>query len=325
VRSIEQLAEIVGEDMQKVEHQLTAAINSQIAPVKEICTYVVGTGGKRLRPLILLLAARFSGYAGRDHITLACALEYIHTATLLHDDVIDHAEIRRGNSTANRLWGNQMTVLAGDFFLSRAFSMAVESKDMRVLEVIAQASRCMAESEIFEVSKSGDPLTTEEEYFFIVRNKTASLIAAAARIGGILGQVDGRCEQALEDYGLNLGIAFQIMDDILDYYSTEKDFGKTIGKDLQEGSMTLPFIAALSRSNPEERSRMIEIMLSKRRGKRELSQVIKLIEKLQGQSYAREQAAVYVRRAIEALGVFDENGKKQPLLDLAEYVLNRRA
>lgn len=325
MRSIEQLAEIVGEDMQKVEQQLTAAINSQIAPVKEICTYVVGSGGKRLRPLILLLTARFCGYAGRDHIILACALEYIHTATLLHDDVIDHAEIRRGNLTANRLWGNQMTVLAGDFFLSRAFSMAVEGKNTRVLEVIAQASRCMAESEIFEVSKSGDPLTTEEEYFFIVRNKTASLIAAAARIGGILGQANGRCEQALEDYGLNLGIAFQIMDDILDYYSTEKDFGKTIGKDLQEGSMTLPFIAALNRSNPEERSRMIEIMRSKRRGKRELSQVIKLIEKLQGQSYAREQAAVYVRRAIEALGVFDDNGKKRPLLDLAEYVLHRRA
>jgi len=325
VRSIEQLAEIISADLQKVEEQLTAAISSDIAPVQEICTYIIGSGGKRLRPLILLLSARLCGYAGHEHIALACALEYIHTATLLHDDVIDHADIRRGNSTANRLWGNQMTVLAGDFFLSRAFSLAVEAKNTRVLEVIAQASRCMAEAEIFEVSKSGNPLTTEEEYFIIVRNKTASLIAAAARIGGILGRADQRCEQALEEYGFNLGIAFQLMDDILDYYATETVFGKTIGKDLQEGSMTLPFIAALGRANAEERSRMVGIMQSAKRGKRELAQIISLIEKLQGERYAREQAAAYVRRATAALDAFDQRGDKQPLLDLAEYILYRKS
>jgi octaprenyl-diphosphate synthase len=311
--------------MDKVEKELLASISSEIETLEDICRYIMSSGGKRLRPLILLLTVRFCEYKGDNHIPLACALEYIHTATLLHDDVIDHAELRRGNSSANMLWGNQATILAGDFFLSKAFSLAVEVNNIKILKVLARVSKSMAEAEVFQVSKSNDPLTTEDEYFFIVKNKTAGLIAASSRIGGILGGVTSREERALENYGYNLGIAFQIMDDVLDYYSSERDFGKTIGKDLQEGNITLPFIAALSKSTPEDRKSMIQIIQSKNQRKRELSLVIDLIEKFKGKTYAVEQAKRYIRQATDALKVFRNNGKKKPLVELAEYVVQRKS
>lgn len=323
--SIDSLLEIVSEDMDKVEKNLTVSISSEIDMLGDICRYIVNSGGKRLRPLILLLTTRFCEYKGDNHIPLACVLEYIHTATLLHDDVIDHAEIRRGNSSANRLWGNHATILAGDFFLSNAFSIALKVNNSRVLEIIARTSKCMVEAETFQVSKAGDPLTSEEDYFFIVKNKTASLIAASSRIGGILAGFTDRQEKALEDYGFNLGIAFQIMDDVLDYYSSERDFGKKIGKDLQEGSITLPFIAALDRSTSEDRERMIQIIKGRKRGEEELSRIIDLIEKYKGSAYATQKAKQYSKQAVDALKVFENNGKKRPLIDLAEYIVERKS
>jgi len=321
--SIDALQKIVIADLDKVEKQLTASISSEIAILGDICNYVVHSGGKRLRPLILLLTARFCEYKGDRHIPLACVLEYIHAATLLHDDVVDHAEMRRGSSSVNLLWGNQATVLAGDFFFSKAFSMAVESDNLRILDVIAKASHCMAEAEIFQVSKEGDPLTSEEDYFFIVQNKTASLISASSRIGGILGGVTQREEKALEDYGFNLGISYQIMDDVLDYSSSEAVFGKTIGKDLQEGRITLPFIAALNRSTPEDRQSMIQTIQKKARGKEDLGRISGLIEKYKGNEYAVNKANFYAQQAVDTLKVFGNNAKNNSLVELAGYVVKR--
>lgn len=309
--------------MDCVEEMLFSAIASDIQVLHDICAHILHSGGKRLRPLMLLLTARFCNYEGRHHIPLACVLEYIHTATLLHDDVIDHAEMRRGNSSAHILWGNQATILAGDFFLSRAFSMAVGADNLKILDVIARTSICLTEAETYQVSKAGDPMTSEEDYFFIVRNKTASLIAAASRIGAILGGVSVVEEEALESYGLHLGIAFQIMDDVLDYYSTEKEFGKTIGKDLQEGSITLPFIAALRQSSPEDRASMIAMITAKTYQQEELGRIIRLIEQYGGTDYARDKARAYVRTAIDALAIFKDAEQRQALIDLAEYVVAR--
>jgi len=309
--------------MDRVEEMLFSAMASDIQALHDICGHILRSGGKRLRPLMLLLTARFCNYRGSHHIPLACVLEYIHTATLLHDDVIDHAEMRRGNSSAHIIWGNQATILAGDFFLSRAFSMAVGANNLKILDVIARTSICLTEAETYQVSKAGDPMTSEEDYFFIVRNKTASLIAAASRIGAILGGVSEAEEQALESYGLHLGIAFQIMDDVLDYYSSEKEFGKTIGKDLQEGSITLPFIAALRQSSPEDRASMIAMITAKSYQQEELGRIIRLIEQYGGTAYARDKARAYVRTAIDALAIFKNTDQRQALIDLAEYVVAR--
>lgn len=321
---IDGLMEIIAEDMDKVEKMLLLSISTEIEILEEICKHILGSGGKRLRPLILLLTTRVCDYKGDSHIPLACVIEYLHTATLLHDDVIDHAEIRRGNSSANKLWGNQATILAGDYFFSKAFSMAVEVHDWRALRVIAKTSQCMAEAETFQVAKAGDPLLTEEEYFFIIKNKTAGLIAASSKIGGILSGLTDREVKALENYGFNLGIAFQIMDDVLDYCSSEKDFGKTIGKDFQEGSITLPFITALDRSSPEDRQRMVYMAQKKERGEEGLTKCIDLIEKYHGSKYAVEKAEEYSRQAVDALTAFKNNKKMRPLAGLAEYVATRK-
>ena len=321
--TIDVLLQVVRSDMDRVEEMLLASIASDVRVLHDICAHILRSGGKRLRPLMLLLTARFCGYNGQKHIPLACVLEYIHTATLLHDDVIDHAEVRRGTSPAHLLWGNQATILAGDFLLSRAFALAVGARDMKVLDVIAQTSICLTEAETYQVSKTGDPMTSEEDYFFIVRNKTASLIAAASRIGAILSRLSKDAEQALERYGLNVGIAFQIMDDVLDYASREEEFGKTICKDIQEGSITLPFIAALRNSSPQDRIRMIDIVHNKRHAPEEISHIARLVEQYGGNAYAREQAQAYIREAIAALDVFEDSPKRQWLIDLAQYVGER--
>ena len=323
--SVDSLLDLVREDMDSVEKMLISSSSSEVNILENICRHILNSGGKRLRPLMLLLAAKTCGYTGNKHINLACVIEYIHTATLLHDDVIDQAEVRRGNSSANKLWGNQSTILAGDFFFSKAFLIAIETGDLKSLQVIANAAKLIAEGETFQVSKTHDPLVSEEDYLYIVKNKTAILLAAASRIGGILGKVPEKTEKALEDYGLNLGIAFQIMDDVMDYYSNENDFGKTIGKDFQEGSITLPFIAALKKSSPEDKAKLIETMQNKSRDSEKLTDVINIINKYQGNSYAVNIAKNYTKKAIDALKNIADQKTRKPLIKLAEFIMARKS
>ena len=323
--SVDSLLDLVREDMDSVEKMLISSAASEVNILEDICHHILNSGGKRLRPLMLLLAAKTCGYTGNKNINLACVIEYIHTATLLHDDVIDQAEVRRGNSSANKLWGNQSTILAGDFFFSKAFSIAIETGDLKSLQVIANAAKLIAEGETFQVSKTDDPLVSEEDYLYIVKNKTAILLAAASRIGGILGKVPEETEKALEDYGLNLGIAFQIMDDVMDYYSNENDFGKTIGKDFQEGSITLPFIAALKKSSPEDKAKLIETMQNKSRDSGNLTDVINIINKYQGSSYAINIAKKYTKKAIDALENIADPENRKPLVKLAEFIMERKS
>jgi octaprenyl-diphosphate synthase len=323
--AVDSLLNLVKEDMDRVKDMLLSSASSEVSILEDICSHILSSGGKRLRPLILLLSANACGYKGDQHIPLACVIEYIHTATLLHDDVIDHAEIRRGNSSANKLWGNQSTILAGDFFFSKAFSIAVETGDIKALKVISTAAKLIAEGETFQVSKTDDPMISEDDYIYIVKNKTAILLAAASKIGGILGKVSEEKEKALEDYGLNIGIAFQIMDDVMDYYSNEDDFGKTIGKDFKEGSITLPFIAALNKSSSEDKKKLIEVMQNEKRDDKELADVINLIDKYQGNAYAVNKAKQYVKKAIDALEVITDQDKKEPLIKLAGYIMERKS
>ena len=323
MKDMDSLLAFVHDDMERVEQMLMASIDTRVDVLNDICRHILGSGGKRIRPLILLLTARFCGYRGTSHIPLACVLEYIHTATLLHDDVIDHAEMRRGNSSAHRLWGNQSTILAGDYFFSRAFSLAVGVGDVRILGVIARAAQCLAEAETFQVAKTGDPLTTEQEYFYIIENKTASLIEAAARSSAILSGLDNGREMLLADFGRNLGIAFQIMDDVLDYQASEKDLGKTIGKDLQEGCMTLPLIAALAKGSEEEKAMVAGLMVSRQWQQKDIAAVRDFIEKHQGTGYAVACARERIKAGLASLVSFDSTGPKEALADLACYVMER--
>jgi len=323
LKDIDSLLALVREDMDRVEQMLMSAIDTPVELLNGICRHILGSGGKRIRPLILLLSARFCGYRGASHIPLACVLEYIHTATLLHDDVIDHAEMRRGLSSAHTLWGNQATILAGDYFFSRAFSLAVGVGDVRILEVISQAAQRLAEAETFQVEKTGDPLTTEQEYFYIIENKTASLMEAAARASAILGGLGQPQQQLLADYGRNLGIAFQIMDDVLDYQASEKDLGKTIGKDLQEGCMTLPLIAALARGSSKEKTVIAGLMDNRQWQSKDIAAVREFIEKYRGTDYAVTCAREKINAGLAALASFEAGELKTALVDLAGYVLDR--
>ncbi len=320
---LDSVFDIVADEMKVVEKTLLAHVGSDIDQINSICSYVFKSGGKRLRPLILLLAARCCGYQGDSHITVACVMEYIHTATLLHDDVIDHAEIRRGNSSANILWGNQSTILSGDFLFAKAFSLAVSIHDIEVLDIIAETCSRLAEAEMMQVIKAGDPRITEQEYFTIITDKTASLFSACTRIGGILGRVSGEKVKAVERYGHHFGIAFQIMDDVLDYSAREEDLGKTIGKDLQEGSITLPFIAALERSSPQDRDCLLNAFGPGSVSPENLSRIIKIVEHYKGSDYAVARARDHVQHAIDALEAFKDRDAVQPLIDLAKYVVER--
>jgi len=324
VTSIDAIIAVVKADLDRVEQGLFVSLAEHLELIKNVSNYVLSSGGKRFRPLVLLLAARLCNYRGESHIPLSCVVEYIHTATLLHDDVIDHAQIRRGNSSANMLWGNHTTILVGDFLLSKAFSMAIEHGSIPVLKVLSSAATRMVEAETLQLEHSRNSLLAEDEYLQIITKKTATLISAAAQIGAILAGVNSTREQALADYGMNVGIAFQIMDDVLDYASTEHDLGKAIGKDLQEGSITLPFIEALQRSSVRDKKIMTELLC---RGEElqpgDMVAIIEIINKYEGNRRAVDKAQYYIRKAEEALQAFDGSEQKKPLLALARYVVER--
>jgi octaprenyl-diphosphate synthase len=321
---IDAIITAVKDDLQRVEQSLFVSLAEHAPLSRDVSSHVLSSGGKRFRPLLLLLAARLCNYQGENHIPLACVIEYIHTATLLHDDVIDHAQIRRGNASANALWGNHTSILAGDFLLSKAFSMAIEAGNREILRVLSRAATLMVEAELQQSEHSHDPLITETEYLQIITKKTASLIAAASQIGAILAGVNSSKEQALTEYGLNVGIAFQIMDDVLDYASTENDLGKTIGKDLLEGSVTLPLIEALRRSSAHDKNTVLHLMdKGQALDAADLSVIFEIVNKYHGSRGAIEKAKTFVQKAKDALTVFDSADHKTPLLDLATYVVER--
>jgi len=321
---LEEILKWVGDDLEKVDLEFRKNLRSNVPIITAIGEHLLLSGGKRLRPLLLLLSAKACGYQGTEHIAMASLIEFIHTATLLHDDVVDHAELRRGMKSANAKWGNEACVLVGDFLFTKCFSLLVENGNPKILQAIARATTLMAEGELEELIKTNDLSITEENYFSIIIRKTAALFSAATQIGAILGDVPEEKERVFTDFGMNLGIAFQLIDDTLDYTSREQDFGKKIGIDLQDGKITLPLIFSLRHCSEKELSLIQETVLANPVTKEAFDQVVRIIEKYQGLTYTLEKAKEYVNRAKENLFSLPPSREKEALLSLSDYVLERK-
>ena len=315
---------MIGKDLQAVERALEKNIQSEIPLVPNMGRYIFDSGGKRFRPLLLILSARLCGYKGKEHIHLACILEFIHTATLLHDDVVDDAKIRRGNSSANTIWGNQASILIGDLFFAQSFSLIAQTRNWRVLKVLTEATTKLAQGELLDLVKEGDFSCDETEYLTTITYKTASLIKAACHVGAILGNADQRKERAMKNFGNNLGIAYQLMDDTLDYISTEEELGKTIGKDLTEGKITLPLIHTLQESSRKDREFIITTLKNEKLTKKSLDTLLSVIKKYQGLEYTAKKAKAYALKAKKELNGLSPSPAKEALIAIADYVLERR-
>jgi octaprenyl-diphosphate synthase len=320
---MESVLATIEKDLKYVERQFREDLNSDADLIRKVGEYILSSGGKRIRPALLLLSARLCGYQGNRHISLASVIEFIHTATLLHDDVVDNASLRRGIASANTLWGNQASVLVGDFLFSKSFSILVKDGDLDILRIISDATTTIAEGEVLQLACINDTGITEERYIDVVRNKTAILLATACQAGAILGKVDGCLESALHDFGMDLGIAFQLIDDTLDYVSSQEQFGKSIGHDLEEGKITLPLIHTLKRCSPEERVIIVDVIMSDVLDDKGFEAVASLVGAHGGIEYAVDVARGYVRRGKARLNIFPDSSGKSAMLKLADYIITR--
>ena len=319
--SLDQVRDLAAEDMQAVNRLIETRLRSDVLLINQLGLYIVNSGGKRLRPLLVLLAAHACGYSGRHHINLAAIVEFIHTATLLHDDVVDASELRRGRETANALWGNEASVLVGDFLYSRAFEMMVEVGSMRIMEIMAQTTNTIAEGEVMQLLNCHDPDTSEARYMEVIRCKTAKLFEAAARIGAVLGGQSPAVEEAMAAYGMHLGTAFQLIDDVLDYSADAAETGKNIGDDLAEGKPTLPLIYVLRKGTPEQIAVVRQAI--EHGGRDDIEAVQKAIESVGGIAYTAQSARSAADQAMQALQGLTASPYKDALYALAEFSVNR--
>lgn len=310
-------------DMEKVEVRFREHLESDVPLIRKVGEYVLSSGGKRVRPLLLLLTAKMSGYQGTQHIDLASVVEFIHTASLLHDDVVDTASLRRGNASANTVWGNEASVLVGDFLFAKSFSIMVGSGDLRILQILSDATTKMAEGEVLQLISTCDIAMAEERYMTVIRTKTAVLIAAACQCGGFLGGATPEQDDALRDFGMDLGVAFQLMDDALDYVAAEADFGKAHCQDLAEGKVTLPLIQVLRLCSEDERQTIATIVEREELEEADIATVSALIGRYQGIEYTRQRAGELVERAKSYLTVFASDPAKEALSELADFVVQR--
>ena len=313
----------VAQELKEVEAVIQKETTSEIYLITTVVQYIIGNGGKRLRPLLTLLAARMAGSKNLGSPNLAAAMEMIHTATLLHDDVVDNAPLRRGRPSTKAKWGNQISVLVGDFFWTKASEMVVRHGDLKILEVITRAINTTTEAEILEITKHNDCAIDEEIYIQIIRGKTAVLLSACAQIGAILGKVSEPFEEALRRYGMDLGIAFQLTDDMLDYNGDEEKFGKKKGGDFREGKMTLPLIIALKNSDTEEQQKIKDVFLADKLDPKQLKEITAIIQKYEGLKKTQELAKTFTDRAKENLAPFKPSLEKEALLGLADYAVER--
>lgn len=314
------------DDMRQIEAHLDKYITSEVKLIPEVAHHLIDSGGKRFRPLLQLICSSLCGYKGVHRFPLAAVIEFIHTATLLHDDVIDQAVIRRGKTSANNIWGNAASVLVGDFLYSKAFKLLSEIGDIAIIRLMSKITNIMSEGEVFQLVKCGDVNLTEDEYLCIIEKKTAVLISAACASGAILGSASPDKTEALEQFGYNIGKAFQITDDTLDYMAKEEDFGKSIGKDLEEGKMTLPLIHALKQCTPEEKDKTKELLLLARKqgGKNAAQEILSLIQKYKGIDYSLRCAQKLIADAQSQLNIFADCPEKNQLNAVAEYILSRK-
>ena len=313
----------VADDMRRVDELVAARLESDVALVREVARYIVAAGGKRLRPALLLLACGALGYRGEPRFALAAVVEFIHTATLLHDDVVDESQLRRGMRTANAAFGNAAAVLVGDFLYSRAFQMMVEVDDMRVMRVLADATNTIAAGEVMQLMGSHDPEVDEARYLEVIRRKTAKLFEAAARLGAVLARSPAPVEAGLARYGAHVGTAFQLIDDVLDYSGDEAAIGKTLGDDLAEGKPTLPLIHVLRSGSPSDQAVVRQAIVAG--GRDDFGAVLRAIRACGSLDYARAAAQREAQAALEALGPLPQSEFKRSLLELASFSVVRQS
>lgn len=316
------LALIAG-DMRGMDSVIARRLKSEVPLVSQVSQYIVAAGGKRLRPALLLLMCGTLGYKGEQRFNLAAVVEFIHTATLLHDDVVDESTLRRGRATANEMFGNPASVLVGDFLYSRAFQMMLDAGDMRIMQTLAEATNVIAEGEVLQLMNMHDASLSEEGYLLVIRSKTAKLFEASARLAALLAHSTPAVEQSCADYGQALGTAFQVIDDVLDYDGDALEMGKNLGDDLREGKATLPLIIAMQRGSPSECGLIREAIETG--GTVHMAQIIEIVQKTGALVATRAAAAAEAQRALEALRILPQNLYSDALKQMASELLERRA
>ncbi|MGO8867299.1 MAG: polyprenyl synthetase family protein [Alphaproteobacteria bacterium] len=321
--ALARLQALVAEDLRQVNDVIVQRMASEVVLIPQLAGHIVAAGGKRLRPLLTLASAKLCGYEGRRHVRLAACVEFIHTATLLHDDVVDESDRRRGLATANAVWGNKASVLVGDFLFSRAFQLMVEDGSLEVLRILSNASAVIAEGEVHQLVTANDTATSETAYLEVIRAKTATLFAAACEIGAVVAERPRVEAEALDGYGLNLGIAFQLVDDVLDYSARLEKLGKNIGDDFRDGKITLPIVLAFRRGNESERAFWRRTLEELEQKEGDLEHAIQLMEKHGSLRDTVSRARHYGSIARDALGIFPDSAEKRSLIELIDFCIQR--
>ena len=320
---MDRLNALVEDDLKAVNEEILDRMASEVELIPELADYLISSGGKRLRPMLTLAAAKLCAYDGSNHISLAAAVEFIHTATLLHDDVVDGSDLRRGKKAANLVYGNQASVLVGDFLFSRSFQLMVTSGHLRVLDILSNAAAVIAEGEVLQLATANNTATTEDTYLQVIQAKTAALFAAATQVGAVIAERSDAEEEALESYGRNLGIAFQLVDDALDYSGNQAKLGKSVGDDFREGKITLPVVLAFRRGSAEERDFWKRTMEKVDQSDADLEHAMALLEKHGTVAATIERARHYGEIAKDALAIFPESDAREVMQDLVEFVISR--
>jgi octaprenyl-diphosphate synthase len=314
---------LVAEELREVNAVILERMKSPVVLIPELAGHIIASGGKRLRPMLTLAAAKLCGYAGRRHVNLAACIEFIHTATLLHDDVVDDSGLRRGNATANAVWGNKPSVLVGDFLFSRAFQLSVEDGTLKVLDILASTSAILAEGEVMQLMTSNDTSTSEAAYLDVITAKTAALFRAACQLGAVVAGRPSGEEEALKAFGLNLGILYQLVDDALDYAGRSQTLGKNSGDDFREGKITLPVVLAFRRGAEEERAFWRRAMEDGEQREGDFEHALGLLERHGALAASFERARHYGAMAKDALGLFPDGEAKRALLAVVEFCIER--
>jgi len=322
--NIEAIQELTQNDMTQVNDLIYQQLKSDVALINQLGIYIVNAGGKRMRPMLTVLAANALNYKGSSHYSIAAIIEFIHTATLLHDDVVDESNMRRGRETANALFGNSASVLVGDFLYTRSFQMMTKLDDMRIMDILSDATNIVAEGEVLQLMNCNDPDTTEESYLQVIYCKTAKLFEAATRLAAVISEQDKKIEQALADYGKYLGTAFQLVDDIMDYTADAKEMGKNVGDDLAEGKPTLPLIYTMAHGNDEQKS-LVRNAIEHGNGMDHLEEILDAMKQTGALAYTQKKAEEEADKAIQSLSILPNSDAKSALIALAHIAANRTA
>lgn len=320
IQSIQALAQ---EDMTQVNALINEQLHSDVVLINQLGSYIINAGGKRMRPMLTVLAARALAYKGSEHCNIAAIIEFIHTATLLHDDVVDESNMRRGRETANALFGNSASVLVGDFLYTRSFQMMTQLNNMHIMNILSDATNIVAEGEVLQLMNCNDPSTTEASYMEVIYCKTAKLFEAATRLAAVIAGQDENIEHAMAEYGKHLGTAFQLVDDILDYTADAKEMGKNVGDDLAEGKPTLPLLYAMANGTPAQ-AQLISDAIEHCNGMENLTEILAIMEQTGSLTYTQKQAEAEADKAINALSVLPSSPHKDALISLAHIAANRR-